>query len=299
MENKIQIFSNPEFGEIRTVDTADGTLFCLGDVCRVLDLIPHKVAHRLGDDQLSRFPIFDSLGRVQQANFVNEDGMYDAILDSRKPEAKKFRKWITSDVIPSIRKHGAYMTDTAVLKAITEPDFLIQLANTLKEEKTKRILAEQACEEQKVQIENLNKKVSYLDLILASDSTVAVTQIAQDYGMSATKFNKILNNMNVQYKVGTQWVLYAAYKDKGYVASETIYFEGKDGRKHTTPNTRWTQKGRLFLYELLKGVCIYPTIEADRLSELEGKGEHLDVAKEYDSVFNTTPVKGIICNYKK
>ena len=87
--------------------------FCLRDVCEVLELRTQKVVQRLEDDVLSKYPIVDSLGRTQQATFVNEDGLYDTILESRKPLAKKFRKWVTSEVLPSIRKHGGYMVAKA------------------------------------------------------------------------------------------------------------------------------------------------------------------------------------------
>lgn len=108
------VFSNEEFGKVRTVGTPDDPKFCLADVCRSLEFIPSKVAQRLEDDVLSRYPITDSAGRTQIANFVNEDGLYDVILDSRKPAAKKFRKWITSEVLPSIRKTGAYSVQIPV-----------------------------------------------------------------------------------------------------------------------------------------------------------------------------------------
>ena len=285
MSNDIQIFNSPQFGQIRTAGTQDAPLFCLSDVCKVLDLQSSAVMRRLEDGVISSHPIQDSLGRTQLANFVNEDGLYDVILDSRRPEAKAFRKWITSEVLPTIRKHGAYMTEDALTRAITEPDFLIQLATALKEEKTKRLSVEQVCEEQKVQIEDLTKKVSYLDLILASTNTVTITQIAQDYGMSGRAFNKLLNEQKVQYKVGTQWILYAKYKDKSYVSSETVHFEGSDGTQHTTLNTKWTQKGRLFLYDLLKDLGIYPTIEADQMARARDKNGTKQPEK---SIVNTT-----------
>jgi prophage antirepressor-like protein len=106
--NDIRIFENPVFGQIRTLGTVEEPLFCLVDICKALELNPSKVSQRLEDDVLSKYPIFDNLNRVQQANFINEDGLYDVILDSRKPEAKMFRKWITSEVLPSIRKTGSY-----------------------------------------------------------------------------------------------------------------------------------------------------------------------------------------------
>ena len=110
MDLNIRIFKNKEFGAIRTMKDERGEpLFCLRDVCEVLELRTQKVVQRLEDDVLSKYPIVDSLGRTQQATFVNEDGLYDTILESRKPHAKKFRKWVTSEVLPSIRKQGGYM----------------------------------------------------------------------------------------------------------------------------------------------------------------------------------------------
>lgn len=118
----IKIFVSDEFGQIRTAVNNEGTpLFCLTDVCRVLGLKQHHVRERLDDGGVSTEPILDSLGRTQQANFVNEDGLYDVIFDSRKSEAKRFRKWVTSEVLPSIRKHGAYMTGETLAEMIASP----------------------------------------------------------------------------------------------------------------------------------------------------------------------------------
>lgn len=119
----IQIFNNPSFGNVRVAGTEVNPLFCLADVCKALGLSAKGVNQRLGDEVISNYPIADSLGRTQQALFVNEDGLYDVILDSRKPEAKQFRKWITSEVLPTIRKHGAYMTDNIIEKTLSDPDY--------------------------------------------------------------------------------------------------------------------------------------------------------------------------------
>lgn len=273
--NDIQIFNNEEFGAVRTTGTPEQPLFCLADVCKALGLKQGHVRERLDDGVVSTEPISDSLGRQQVANFVNEDGLYDVILDSRKPEAKRFRKWVTSEVLPSIRKHGAYMTQQTIEKALTEPDFLIQLAVNLKEERQKRLLAEQECEHQRTRIVELGSKVddlqqevtemkdkvSYLDIILATKSSVLVTQIAQDYGESSIRFNRRLKDMNIQYQRGKQWILYADYKDCGYVTSETYLIKHKDGTEDVRMNTKWTQKGRHFLYEKLKSVGVIPVIE--------------------------------------
>lgn len=261
MDNNIQIFNNEELGTIRIMGTPDAPLFCLGDVCKMLGLKSWHVKERLGDNIVSTEVISDSLGRQRVVNFITEDGLYDVILDSRKSEAKRFRKWVTSEVLPTIRKHGAYMTKDTLERAIAEPDFLIQLATTLKEEKAKRLEAEQQCEVQKQIIGEMEKKVSYLDLILSSTSTMTITQIAQDYGMSGQRMNKLLHGLRIQYKVGDQWILYAEYKDKCYVSSETIHFVTSEGIPCTTLNTKWTQKGRLFLYDILKKEGILPKME--------------------------------------
>lgn len=260
MDNNIQIFNNEELGMIRIAGTSEAPQFCLSDICKILGLQAAAVTRRLEKDVISSHTLLTS-GGSQSLNFVTEDGLYDVILDSRKPEAKRFRKWVTSEVLPTIRKHGAYMTKDALERAIAEPDFLIQLATTLKEEKAKRLEAEQQCEAQKQLIGEMEKKVSYLDLILSSTSTMTITQIAQDYGMSGQKMNKLLHGLRIQYKVSDQWILYAEYKDKCYVSSETIHFVTSEGVPCTTLNTKWTQKGRLFLYDILKREGILPKME--------------------------------------
>lgn len=260
MDNNIQIFNNEELGTIRIVGTSDAPQFCLSDICKILGLQAAAVTRRLEKDVISSHTLLTS-GGYQALNFVTEDGLYDVILDSRKPEAKRFRKWVTSEVLPTIRKHGAYMTKDTLERAITEPDFLIQLATTLKEEKAKRLEAEHICKNQMLLIGELEKKVSYLDLILSSTSTMTITQIAQDYGMSGQRMNKLLHGLRIQYKVGEQWILYAEYKDKCYVSSETIHFMTNEGVPCTTLNTKWTQKGRLFLYDILKKEGILPKME--------------------------------------
>src|SRR5690625_2207400 len=159
--------------ELTIIDKENEPYFLLRDVCDILD-IGHvaTVRKRLGDDVVSNYPIKDRLGRTQQATFVNEDGLYDVILDSRKPEAKRFRKWITSEVIPSIRKHGAYMTPEKIEEVLLSPDTLIKLANNLKEEQEKRKQAEQVIEEQK-------PKVLFADAVETSRSSVLVGELAK------------------------------------------------------------------------------------------------------------------------
>lgn len=170
--NEIKIFQNEQFGQIRiVVNENNEPLFCLADVCNVLGLRQGDVRQRLEEGLVSTQPL-ETSGGVQQANFVTEDGLYDAILDSRKPEAKKFRKWVTSEVLPSIRKHGAYMTNETLEKALTSPDFLIQLAINLKEEKQKRIEAES-------KIQQDAPKVLFADAVSTSQRSCLIAELAK------------------------------------------------------------------------------------------------------------------------
>lgn len=168
----IQVFNNPAFGNIRVAGTEENPQFCLTDVCKALKLSAKGVNQRLEDEVISNYPITDKLGREQQALFVNEDGLYDVILDSRKTEARQFRKWITSEVLPTIRKHGAYMTEDALQKAIQNPDFLIQLATELKNEKQKRLVAEKKIQETRPQ-------VIFADAVTASSDSILVGELAK------------------------------------------------------------------------------------------------------------------------
>src|SRR5690625_256491 len=159
--------------ELTIIDDKGDPKFLLRDVCKILGLGQVAgVIRRLDDEVISNHPIQDRLGRTQQATFVNEDGLYDVILDSRKPEAKRFRKWITSEVLPSIRKHGAYMTPETIEQALLSPDTLIKLATNLKEEQEKRKQAERLIEEQK-------PKVLFADAVETSRSSVLVGELAK------------------------------------------------------------------------------------------------------------------------
>lgn len=262
--NQFQIFNHPQFGEVRTVIGNDGEpRFCLKDVCRALDIKQFRANERLGEDVISNHTL-STRGGNQQFMFINEDGLYDVILDSRKIEAKRFRKWVTSEVLPSIRKNGAYLTEKTIERALNEPDFLIELATNLKKEKQARKFAEERNETQKNIIEGQEKAIhvlevrqSFVDYIMSTPSCVCITQIAKEYGLSTVKLNKFLHEKKIQYCVNGQWLLYADYQDKGYIKSVHVRLENNTSREHS----QWTQKGRLFLYEYLKKYGIIPLME--------------------------------------
>lgn len=187
MENTIQIFKNEEFGQIRVAGTPEEPLFCLADVCSILGLQQGDVKQRIEKGYVSIQPL-ETAGGIQQANFVNEYGLYEAIFASRKHEAKTFRKWIFEEVLPSIRKHGVYMTEQTLEKALTSPDFLIQLATTIKEEQQKRLEAEQKVveltKETKYQEEVIDGLVNEISL---ADMRQRITQIVRKGGVDSVK----------------------------------------------------------------------------------------------------------------
>ncbi len=204
----------------------------------------------------------------EDEDFIPENIFYRLAMKAKNEAAEKFQALVADEIIPSIRKHGAYLTRGILEKALASPDFLIELATRLKEEqeKNQRLQQEQKALEQEAiamnqTIAKLQPKANYVDMILKNHSTVLTTQIAQDYGMSARAFNKKLSELHIQHKVGRQWILYAEYQGKGYVHSKTIEIVRSNGQSDVTMQTEWTQKGRLFLYEKLKQYHIYPMIE--------------------------------------
>ena len=200
-----------------------------------------------------------TLGGTQQIAIINESGLYSLILSSKLPDAKKFKHWVTHTVLPTIRKHGAYMTSAKIEEVLTDPDTIIQLATQLKQEREGRLIAEQ-------RIGELTPKADYCDRVLADKSLVTITQIAKDYGMSGRALNATLHDLGVIYKQCETWFLYAKYQKTGWTHSETIMVDKKDGTQKAVLNTKWTQKGRLELYELLKAHGILPLIEQEDIA---------------------------------
>lgn len=199
--NNIQIFKNEVFGEVRVAGTSEEPLFCLADVCKVLELgNPSQVKTRLCGEVITNEVIPDALGRQQEMIFINEDGLYDVILDSRKPQAKTFRKWVTGEVLPSIRKHGIYATDNVIDQILNNPDFGIELLTKLKKERSARIEAE--------------KQVAVLTHV---NKTYTCTEVAKELGLkSAIELNNRLKELGVQYKVNQTWVPYTKYATLGW-----------------------------------------------------------------------------------
>lgn len=248
--NDLQIFKNDTFGQVRILEKDDELWFVAKDVCDCLEIKNTTDAlKRLDNDERSRF----NLGRQGETNIVNEYGLYSLVLSSRKPEAKEFKRWITHDVIPAIRKTGAYSMN--IPKSL--PEALRAYANEVESHNaTKAIVAQQ-----EQQIAEFKPVKDYVDKILSSKSCLTITQIAADYGMSAQELNKILHEAGLQRKVGDQWILYKQHMAKGFTKSETFTFCRSDGRLDSKITTKWTQKGRLEIHNILSNLDIHAVCE--------------------------------------
>lgn len=257
----IQIFNNPSFGEIRTtMNKCDEPLFCASDVAKALGYARPADAVTDHCKGVSILPT-PTNGGVQQVKFIKESDVYRLVMKSKAPNAEMFQDWVCEEVLPSIRKHGGYMVskdDETAEELLAR--CLIVANETLKRRDERIRLLEAVNTEQAKAINEMSPKATYYNIILQSPSTITVTQIAQDYGKSAKAFNKLLHELGIQRKVGRQWVLYSEYISNGYVQSATEPMKNShSGRSYTY--SRWTQKGRIFLYNELKNRGVLPLIE--------------------------------------
>ena len=261
--SELQVFSNAEFGPIRSI-TVNGEPYFVGkDVAEILGygntrdaLIAHVDEEDRAVIQKSEIPTLDIPNRG--LTVINESGLYSLILSSRLPSAKRFKRWVTSEVLPAIRRHGVFLMDDIV----NNTDALIEALRAFKAERIKRMALEQETAVQKQQLAEMRPKASYYDVVLNSPSLLAVSEFAKDYGWSAKRMNQYLHEKGVQYKQGGKiWLLYQKYAGCGYTSTKTHAYPAHDGTTHTKVHTYWTQKGRLFIYDLLKADGILPLIE--------------------------------------
>lgn len=251
--NQPQIF-NFEQNDVRTILVNDEPYFVGKDVANIL-------GYRNGSRDINRHVDEEDRQNYQNGTFesprgltiINESGLYSLILSSKLPNAKKFKRWVTSEVLPQIRKHGMYATD----ELLNNPDLLIEVATKLKEEKTLRLIAEQ-------RVNELQPKADYYDRILNNKGLVTVSTIAKNYGMSAVSFNKLLHELGIQFNQSGTWLLYSKFQDKGYTHIEPFDYEDKNGNPQVKTRMKWTQKGHIFLYETLKKNNYLPMIEREQ-----------------------------------
>ena len=243
------VFKSKEFGQIRTCTVEGETYFVGKDVASALGYKKPENAiatHIDEEDKTSTLIQGSGSNYKSQVIVINESGLYSLILSSKLDSARRFKRWVTSEVLPAIRKNGRYELESKAKE--------LQQQNKVLE--SKNILLEEITAQQK-------PLTDYARIILSSTQTVTITQIAQDYGMGPVRMNQLLFRLHIQHKVGGQWILYIPYLNKGYVQSFSSYFVKENGEVQVKVHTRWTQSGRLFLYEELKKAGVLPLIESN------------------------------------
>jgi prophage antirepressor-like protein len=249
MKNQIQQFHSREFGSLDIMLIDGKPYFPATECAKVLGYTNPKAAiirHCRG--VLKRD--LPSTSGIQSYNFIPEGDLYRLIIRSKLPSAERFERWVFDEVLPTIRKYGAFIMPETLEEMLRSPAFTEQLLRALGKEREKSAALEGLTKK-------LAPKAAYFDLILQSKNAVPVSLIAKDYGMSATAFNRLLHHGGIQYRVGGTWVLYQGIADMGYTQTRTYNV----GERTSAIYTCWTQKGRLFLYEALKRCGILPLVE--------------------------------------
>lgn len=247
MASELMTFENETFGSIRTMNIDGEPWFVAVDVCNALELSnPTIVTSRLDDDERAKF----NLGRQGEATIVNEPGLYSLVLGSRKPEAKAFKRWITHEVIPSIRKHGAYMTPDTLDRMISSPEFGIKLLTALQEERERNAKLENKVEADK-------PKVMFADAVSTSKSTILVGELA-----------KLLRQNGVD--VG-QNRLFKWMRENGYLIS-------RNGTDFNMPTQRAMEQG---LFTIKETVITHSdgSVSISKTTKVTGKGQQFFVNK--------------------
>ncbi|PHB05523.1 phage antirepressor Ant [Bacillus wiedmannii] len=246
--NQLQVFNNEEFGQVRTAVKVENVWFVAQDVCDVLGIAKQRDAYSRLDEDERGSVLVDTLGGAQNVNAINESGLYSLILRSRKPQAKAFKKWVTSEVLPSIRKHGAYMTDQVLEQAVTNPDFAIGLLTKLKEEKEKLAAAQQ-------QIVQQQPLVTFAEACMQSNESLKVSEVAK----LAAKHNVKIGQRQLFAKLREWNLMFKRSTEPTQLGIEKGYFEIAQGVKQkpsgepfTWTTTYVTPKGQAYIIDRLK-----------------------------------------------
>ena len=255
---ELKIFESTEFGAVRALEIDGAPWFVGKDVTDILGYQnpSEALSDHVDDEDKLNSKTLSSLGQ-RGGWLINESGLYSLVLSSKLPAAKAFKRWVTSEVLPTIRRHGLYAIDDI----IADPDLGIRALLALKAEREARKAFEVENKVKDQQIAELKPKASYYDLILQCPSLLSVTEIAKDYGLSAKALNKMLHDLGVQFSQSGVWFLYSKYQSYGYTQTKTQNYNRPDGTQGARTHMYWTQKGRLFLYDLLKRRGVLPMIE--------------------------------------
>lgn len=258
--NQIEIFSNDLFGDVRVVKV-DGQPWFIGKD------ITEKLGYQNGSRDINRHVDAEDMSETtlhdgkqnRKMKLINESGLYGLILSSDLPNAKLFKRWVTNDILPSIRQNGGYIqTSEEDDEEIIMAKALIVAQKTIENKNKKIHSLEQETLKLVETIENQKPKLEYLDEILSCENAMLVTNIAFDYGLSARALNKILCEERIQRKVRSQYILYAEYLGKGYTRTETEIYGGK-----SRTQTLWTQKGRMLIHKVLGFRGIKPLMDLE------------------------------------
>lgn len=232
----------------------DNPLFLAKDVAKWIEHSDNsRMLDSIDDDEKLKRTIFVS-GQNRKMWFLTEDGLYEVLMQSRKPIAKKFKKEV-KQILKDIRKHGMYAKE----ELLDNPDLLLDVVSKLKEERTGRLVAEQ-------RVNELQPKADYYDSILNNQGLVTISKISKNYGMSAVKFNQLLHDLGVQFNQSGTWLLYSKHQAKGYTHIEPFDYTDANGNQQVKTRMKWTQKGHIFIYELLKKNGILPMIEINDIA---------------------------------
>ena len=251
-QTQVQQFHSEEFGSLEVIMIGDKPYFPATECAKILgyNQPEHAIKRHCLADGCTKRTVIDRLGREQDMKYISEGNLYRLIIRSKLPAAVRFENWVCDEVLPSIRKHGAYATPSTLEDMYSNPLFTEGLIEALMEEHTKNVKLEK-------KIDRLAPKARYCDQVLRCSDAVQASIIAKDYGISTVNFNKALHELGIQYKIGKTWLLYQKHAGKGYTNSKTYYTP--DG--NCVIHTYWTQKGRLFLYERLAAIGILPECE--------------------------------------
>ena len=280
--SEIQVFNHPTFGSIRIAGSSDNPEFCAVDLCKAL-------GYKNGRDAVARHvdewdvakrdtPIKNQWGTdvVQQVTYVNESGMYALVLSSSLPDAKKFKRWITNEVLPSIRKHGAYMTTTTIERVMNDPDSWIKLLETLKEERQQRQLAENKVVLLEEKTKEQAPKVAFADAMLSSPDSVLISELAKilcqrGYDTGEVRLYEQLRNEHYLCSVGSDRNLpLQKYVEMGLFEVTKGTRSGNGGVIHTTRTTKVTPKGQQYfinkyIRKNVEGLLEFEPIDMDCL----------------------------------
>ena len=249
MQDTMQIFENQEFGQLGVLMIDSKPHFPATECAETLGYsTPRHAISRHCKGGMKRAVLTN--GGMQTINFIPEGDLYRLIIRSKLPAAERFEKWVFDEVLPTIRKYGAYISEEVLQRMQVDSEYAAELLRNLTAEKKRNAVLVG-------RVTQLAPKAMYHDIILRCPDAVQVSIIAKDYGMSAVAFNKLLYRLRVQYRIGRTWLLYQNYQGNGYTVTNTYTKNGMTTLIHTC----WTQRGRYWLYGLLKSHGILPEVE--------------------------------------